>query len=96
MASGLPVVTSNTSALKEVAEGYAHLVNPLDVEEIAKAIAQCMADQDHREALVKLGLRRAEDFRWSRTAEQTLEVYNSALRRDSRKRKPSSGTRDRS
>ena len=33
------VVTSNTSALKEVAEGYAHLVNPLDVEEIAKAIA---------------------------------------------------------
>lgn len=95
MASGLPVVTSNTSALKEVAEGYAHLVNPLDVEEIAKAIAQCMADQDHREALVKLGLRRAEDFRWSRTAEQTLEVYNSALRRDSRKRKPSSSTRNR-
>jgi len=94
MASGAPVVTSNTSALKEVAEGYAHLVNPLDVEEIAKAIAQCMADEDHRDALTKLGLRRAEDFRWTRTAEQTLDVYTSALRRDDQKRKRSSRAED--
>lgn len=96
MASGVPVVTSNTSSLKEVAEGYAHLVNPLDTEEIAKAIAQCMADQDHRDALVKLGLRRAEDFRWTRTAEQTLDVYNSALRQGGKKGKTTSGARDRS
>ena len=94
MASGVPVITSNTSALKEVAEGYAHLVNPLDVEEIAKAIAQCMADGDHRDALVKLGLRRAEDFRWTRTAEQTLDAYNSVLRRSSRKRRRASVAKD--
>ena len=79
MASGVPVITSKTSALREIAEGYGHLVNPLDVEEIAKAIAQCMADKEHREALIKLGLRRADDFRWPRTAEQTLEVYRAAL-----------------
>ncbi len=96
MASGVPVITSNTSALKEVAEGYAHLVNPLDVEEIAKAIAQCTADQVHRDALISLGSRRAEDFRWTRTAEQTLEVYNSALRGESRKHKRSAGSKDRS
>ena len=94
MASGVPVITSNTSALKEVAEGYAHLVNPLDVEEIAKAIAQCMADGDHRDALVKLGIRRAEDFRWTRTAEQTLDAYNSVLRRSSRKRRRASVAKD--
>ena len=94
MASGVPVITSNTSALKEVAEGYAHLVNPLDVEEIAKAIAQCMADGDHRDALVKLGIRRAEDFRWTRTAEQTLDAYNSVLRRSGRKRRRASGAKD--
>jgi len=79
MASGVAVITSNTSALKEIAEGYSQQVNPLDVDEMAKAIAQCMADSDHRQALVKLGLRRAEDFRWTRTAQQTLEVYLSAL-----------------
>lgn len=80
MAAGVPVITSKTSALQEIAEGYGHLVNPLDVEEIAKAIAQCMADGEHREALIKLGLRRADDFRWPRTAEQTLEVYRAALK----------------
>jgi glycosyltransferase involved in cell wall biosynthesis len=79
MASGVPVITSNTSALREIAEGYGHLVNPLDVDEIARAIAQCMADQEHRESLVKLGLKRADDFQWSRTAEKTLEIYLAAL-----------------
>lgn len=79
MASGVPVITSNTSALREIAEGYGHLVNPLDVEEIARAIAQCMADREHREALVKLGLKRADDFQWRRTAEKTLEIYMAAL-----------------
>lgn len=80
MASGVPVITSDTSALKEVAEGYAHLVNPLDIEGMATAIAHCLSDDDHRQALAKLGLRRAEDFRWRRTAEMTLEVYLSAVR----------------
>ncbi|HEX5760573.1 MAG TPA: glycosyltransferase family 1 protein [Thermoanaerobaculia bacterium] len=79
MASGVPVITSNTSALKEVAEGYAHLVDPLDVEGMAKAIARCMSDPDHRAALARLGARRAEDFRWEKTARKTLEVYRAAL-----------------
>ncbi|HYN19904.1 MAG TPA: glycosyltransferase family 1 protein [Thermoanaerobaculia bacterium] len=79
MASGVPVITSNTAALKELAEGYAHLVDPLDVEGIAKAIAHCMSDPEHRSSLAKLGLRRAEDFRWSRTARKTLEIYLSAI-----------------
>lgn len=79
MASGTAVITSNTSSLKEIAEGYGHLVNPLDVDEIGRAIAQCMADEQHRDTLVKLGLKRSEEFDWKRTAEQTLGVYLSAL-----------------
>lgn len=79
MASGVPVITSNTSALKEIAEGYAHLVDPLDVEGMARAIARCMSDEGHRKALADLGLKRAESFHWKRTAERTLEVYRAAL-----------------
>jgi alpha-1,3-rhamnosyl/mannosyltransferase len=79
MASGVAVITSNTSALKEIAEGYGHLVDPLNVEAMAKAIAQSMADEEHRKALAKLGLRRAEDFRWRRAAERTLGIYQAAL-----------------
>jgi glycosyltransferase involved in cell wall biosynthesis len=79
MASGVPVITSNTSALKEVAEGYAHLVDPLDVDALADAIAHCMTDPEHRASLARLGIRRAEEFQWRRTAQRTLEVYESAI-----------------
>ena len=79
MASGLPVITSNTSALKEIAAGYADLVNPLDVEGMAKSIVQGVSDADHREALRKLGRRRAQDFHWRQAAEKTLEIYRQAI-----------------
>ncbi len=79
MASGVAVITSNTSALKEIAEGYSHLVDPLDVDGMAKAIARCMADPEHRAALAKLGTRRAEDFRWEKTARRTLDAYRAAM-----------------
>ncbi len=79
MASGVAVITSNTSALKEAAEGYAHLVDPLDIEGMAKAIAHTMSDPEHRTALARLGARRAEDFRWGQTARKTLEIYLAAI-----------------
>ena len=79
MASGVAVITSNSSALQEIAEGYADLVNPLDVEEIARTIAHAMTDRPHRETLAELGRRRAEDFHWERTAQQTLDVYMQAI-----------------
>ena len=79
MASGVPVITSNNSALKEIAEGYAQLVDPLDVEEMARAIASCMTDEEQRSALAELGRRRADDFRWQTAAEQTLDTYMRAL-----------------
>lgn len=79
MASNVPVITSNTSSLKEIAAGYAHLVNPLDVDKLAAAIVQCLTDKDHRASLRKVGKRRSQDFSWRRAAERTLEVYHQAL-----------------
>ncbi len=80
MASGVPVITSNGSALREIAEGFAHLVDPLDVEELALAIARCMTEAELRSTLIQLGLRRAGDFRWERAAEKTRDIYLSAIR----------------
>ncbi len=79
MASRVPVITSNTSALKEIAAGYADLVNPLDVDAMAQAIVRTVSDNDHRKSLRKLGQRRAEDFHWRQAAGKTLEVYRQAL-----------------
>lgn len=80
MASGVAVITSNTSALKEIAEGYALLVDPLDLDGMAKAIAHLMGNPERRAAFAERGLRRAEDFRWDETAKKTLDVYLSVIR----------------
>ena len=79
MASGTPVITSNNSALREIAEGYAELVPPLDVEQMANAILRCLTDPAHRADLAAKGRVRAQDFRWDRAAERTLDVYKSAI-----------------
>ncbi len=79
MASGTAVVTSNSSALREIASGYAHLVSPLDTDEIAKAITHCLNDAEHRISLETLGRRRASDFEWHVAARRTLEVYRDVL-----------------
>ena len=79
MASGVAVITSNTASLKEVAEGYAHLVDPLDIDGMAKAIAHTMSDPEHRTALARLGAKRAEDFRWGQTGRKTVEIYRTAI-----------------
>ena len=73
------MITSNTSALKEIAEGYAHLVDPLDLDGIAKAIAHLMGNPEARTKLIALGERRAEDFHWDLTARRTLDVYLSVI-----------------
>lgn len=81
MACGVPVLTSSTSALQEIAGGYAYLVDPMDVEAIGRGIADLATDPARRAELVELGKRRAADFSWDRAAQQTLKVYGETLAR---------------
>ncbi|MEL7060020.1 MAG: glycosyltransferase family 1 protein [Acidobacteriota bacterium] len=81
MASNVPVLTSNTSALKEIAADYAHLVDPLDVDAMADGIVRCLRDDALRKRLRKAGRRRARDFTWRRAAEKTLALYERTLNR---------------
>ena len=85
MASGTPVLTSSTSALQEIAGGYSYLVDPLDVEAIARGILALSTDPKVRADYVELGRKRALDFSWDKAAERTLEVYAEALAGVSRK-----------
>ena len=73
-------MASATAALREVAEGYAVLVDPLDGKQIANAIAGLMENRERRDELSRLGAKRAADFAWRGAAEKTLEAYESALR----------------
>ncbi|HTY40494.1 MAG TPA: glycosyltransferase family 1 protein [Thermoanaerobaculia bacterium] len=79
MACGVPVLTSSTSALQEIAGGYAYLVDPMDVDAIARGIVDLATDPTRRAEFAELGRRRAADFSWERAAGQTLRVYAEAL-----------------
>jgi glycosyltransferase involved in cell wall biosynthesis len=75
MSAGLPVVTSNGSALKEVAGNAALLVDPLDVDGLRNALQTALEDSSERDRLVAAGIRHAAGFTWRRAAQQTLAVY---------------------
>jgi len=75
MACGTAVVTSNTSALPEVVGDAALMVDPLDVEALAAAMARVLTDADLRADLEARGLARAAQFSWERTARIVHDVY---------------------
>jgi len=80
MASGVPVLTSNTSSLREIAESAAVLVDPLSVRDIFEGLHRLLTDEGLRDNLRQRGLERARKFSWRKTAEETLRVYESAKR----------------
>lgn len=75
MSSGTPVLTSNTSCMPEVAAGAARLVDPVDVEAMAHAIAGCLEDEAWQRKARTEGLDRAARLSWDRCSEETIEIY---------------------
>jgi GT2 family glycosyltransferase/glycosyltransferase involved in cell wall biosynthesis len=79
MASGVPVVAANRSALPETCGDAALLVDPEDRAALAEALAAAATDEDLRARLVPAGLERAAGFRWLRSAELTDAVIDEVL-----------------
>lgn len=79
MARGVPVACSDASSLPEVAGDAALLFRPQDERAIADAIETILGDAREARRLRDLGLARAREFTWERTARATLESYDRAL-----------------
>ena len=75
MACGAPVITSKTPALMETVGDAARLVDPKDVDDIARAMTEMLSDQKAREHYAELGKVHVKNFSWEQTALKTLEVY---------------------
>jgi glycosyltransferase involved in cell wall biosynthesis len=75
MASGLPVVTSNTTSLPEVVGDAGIAVPPADVEAVTAAIARLLDDKIFAGTLGARGRERARLFSWEAAARETLEIY---------------------
>jgi glycosyltransferase involved in cell wall biosynthesis len=78
MAVGAPVITSNVTAMPEVAGDAALLVDPFDVDDIARAVRRVLDDGELAADLRARGTRRAMCFDWDRTARQTAEILEGA------------------
>jgi len=76
MACGAPVVTTRGTAMEEVADGAAVLVDALDPAEIAAGIERAASE---RATLTARGFERARAFRWDDVAAATVDVYREAL-----------------
>jgi len=73
MAHRVPVLTSNCSAMPEVAGDAALLVDPLNFSD---ALLQLAQDDSLRDDLARHGLERVKQFTWESAAEKTWAVYD--------------------
>ncbi|HWM21301.1 MAG TPA: glycosyltransferase family 1 protein [Ilumatobacteraceae bacterium] len=72
MAQGTPVVTSRGTSTAEVAGGAAVLVDPLDVDDIARGLTAALGDRDR---LHVAGRARAAELTWEAATAATRAVY---------------------
>jgi len=77
-AANVPVLTSNTSSLPEVAGEPAVLVDPNDPEAIAAGLRELLGDEDLRNVLRAAGTARVASFTWQRSARETAGVLRHA------------------
>ncbi len=75
MSSGVPVVTSNSTSLKEVVGNAGVLVETTRVEDLVRVILRLVDDPALRERLSEKGIARAKAFSWAKTARETLDAY---------------------
>jgi glycosyltransferase involved in cell wall biosynthesis len=81
MAAGAPVVTSDRTALPELAADAALIVDPENVDALAEAMRRIVTDPELAADLRRRGLERSRQFSWPETARRTLDVYRAAFSR---------------
>lgn len=79
MIYGVPVLTSTSSSLPEVAGKAGLLVDPLDVASIANGLHQLIGDDSLRNELARHSLDNAARFDWTTAATNLLQVFSDAV-----------------
>lgn len=80
MACGTPVITSSTSSMPEIGGPEAILINPEDSDAIAGKMILLEKDEEFYKKQKEIGLERASQFSWHRTAELLLNVYENVYK----------------
>ena len=80
MAQGTPVVTSSGTATEEVCGDAGHVVDPNDLDGLARLISMLVTDDLEHARRAAAGRARAASFTWQATAEATVAAYEDAAR----------------
>jgi glycosyltransferase involved in cell wall biosynthesis len=75
MAAGVPVVTSNSSCLPEIAGEGALLVDPKSPAELCAALERLLDSASLRASVGAQGRARASRYRWSECARISLDFF---------------------
>jgi len=75
MASGVPVLCSNTSSFPELVGEAALMVEPISFYPIKKGLERILKSKVLQAKFGKAGKERALQFSWGKTARETLKVY---------------------
>lgn len=79
MSCGVPVITSNISAMPEVGGEAVLYANPEDEKDIADKLRLVMEDKKIRKDMIDKGFLQAKKFSWEKCAKETLEVYRRVI-----------------
>ncbi len=79
MAAGTPVITSNISALPEIAGGGALLIDPRSQAELSAAIQEMMTSPSRRSELIARGRISAARFSWTDCARRSLAFFEDVI-----------------
>jgi glycosyltransferase involved in cell wall biosynthesis len=72
MASGVPTIAADNSSLKEIVNDEDALFKGNNVQELAKKLHETLKNDKIMSALTENGLKRAQDFSWKKSAQETL------------------------
>ncbi len=79
MAKGIPVITSNTSSMKEIASQSAAIVDPYNVSEITTVAYNLLTNKKLYDKFKVKGKLLAKEFKWDKCARETLNFYQRAI-----------------
>ena len=75
MRCAVPVITSNCSALPEVVDAGAVMIDPDKPDELYQAMKEVLLNREFHSQLSQLGLRQAVRFNWRTSGRETLAIF---------------------
>ncbi len=80
LACGTPVITTAISSMPEHIGQAGLLIPPGDEDALTQAMIRLLNDREFKSRLSVLGPQQAAQFTWTRTARETMQVYENVLK----------------